>query len=152
MYREGQTDVGPDPEPIELMERLPLVSLDTVSDPLQLRRKQWRPRVITCGDWSGVCCIGVGCEVFMVKTDGSSRPVHLAWLTFLPRLPHLMGSSLMRFWSSGQHFGMILCRSALLPSVFPLLLDEVPLWSCGVPELRDQWLELSAEKEGARPA
>ena len=32
VHREGQTDVGPDPESIELMERIPLVSLDTVSD------------------------------------------------------------------------------------------------------------------------
>lgn len=125
MYRQGQTDVGPDPEPIELMERLPLVSLDTVSDPLQLRRKRWRPRVITCGDWSGVCCIGVGYEVFMVKTDGSYRSIHLARVTLLPPFPHLMVSSLMRFWSSSQHFGMILHRSALLPSVFPFLLKHV---------------------------
>jgi len=125
VYGEGQTDVGPDPEPIELMERLPLVSLDTVSDPLQLHRKQWRPRVITCGDCSGVCCIGVGCEVFMVKTDGSYRSVHLAWVILLPPFPHLMVSSLMRFWCSSQHFGMNLHRSTLLPSVSPLLLKEV---------------------------
>lgn len=96
MYREGQTDVGPDPEPIELMERLPLVSLETVSDPLQLHRKQQRPRVITCGGWSGVCCIGVGCEVFMVKTDGSHRSIHLAWVTFLSPFP-VMGQVLCGF-------------------------------------------------------
>lgn len=60
VYREGQTDVEPDPEPIELMERLPLVSLDAASDPFQLHRKQWRPRAITRGGWSGVSCRGVG--------------------------------------------------------------------------------------------
>lgn len=136
MYRKGQTDVGPDPEPIELMERIPLVSLDALSDPLQLHRKRWRPRVITCGDWSGVCCIGVGCEVFMVKTDGSYRSIHLAWITLLPCFPHLMVISPMRFWSSSQRFGMILHRSALLPSVFPLLLKEVRVR--GGPGFRNQ--------------
>lgn len=55
----------------------------------------------------------------MMKTDGSYRSVHLAWVTLLPCFPHLMVSSLMRFRFSSQHFGMILCRSALLPSVFP---------------------------------
>lgn len=87
MYREGQTDVGPDPEPIELMERLPLVLLDAVSDPLQLHRKWWRPRVITCGDRTGAACVGVGCEIFMMKTDGSYGSVYLAWVTLPPNSP-----------------------------------------------------------------
>lgn len=146
MYREGQTDVGPDPEPIELMERFPLVSPATVSDPLHLHRKQWRPRVITCGDWSGACCTGVGCEVFMVKTDGSYRCVHLAWVTFLPHFPHLMVSSLMWFWSSSQHFGMIVHRSTPLPCVFPLLRSEIQVWSHGGPGSRKRWFEPSTEK------
>lgn len=72
----------------------------------------------------------------MMKTDGSYRSVHLAWVTLLPCFPHLMVSSLMRFRFSSQHFGMILCRSALLPSVFPLLLKEVQVR--GGPGFRNQ--------------
>lgn len=74
---------------------------------------------------------------FILKTDGSNRPVPLGWVTLLPTPPHPAMSSLMWVWSSGQHFGIILSRTGLSAFWCILLLKEVPVWSCGGPGFRN---------------